>query len=414
MKRPLGASQASALSFSLRLCGSACGYVITLRTPHSLLRVALCHSNVFDVEGMWGLVTGMSRLFAWLVLLSLCPTLFGLSPRTWTSSDGKKIQATLLDAFGEEILIRRGDGVSFRLPLARLSQEDKRYVAEARALRLPVPSALQSVLIINTPDGGRGTGFLVQRFGEVHLMTNAHVVRGANKITVMRADGRPLATTDRMEMAKDGRDLVRFKMVPALGGVTRAEDFRLGEAVYALGNSGGLNVLTPLGGQVIGVGPSEIEVTTPFIPGNSGGPILNRRNEVLGVATYVAASKREWWARGTRFAQVRRVATRLDGVEWVPLSLQAFHDADLTVKNAVSKIEDIEKWKRIVQANVNNPDAKDAATKLIRISGRLENDLRLMSAAVRIPFLKEDAARVQAYNRKLKDELHALRRKMQQ
>ena len=79
----------------------------------------------------------------------------------------------------------------------------------------------------------------------------------------------------------------------------------------------------------------------------------------------------------------------------------------------MSKIEDIEKWKRIVQANLNNPEAKDAATKLIRISGRLENDLRLLSAAVRIPFLKEDAERVQEYNRKLKDELHALRRKTQ-
>ena len=216
------------------------------------------------------------------------------------------------------------------------------------------------------------------------------------------------------ELLKTGKFSIRLLEHNSLVLNENCEIFRLGEAVYALGNSGGLNVLTPLGGQVIGVGPSEIEVTTPLIPGNSGGPILNRRNEVLGVATYVAASKREWWARGTRFAQVRRVATRLDGVEWVPLSLQAFHDADLTVKNAVSKIEDIEKWKRIVQANVNNPDAKDAATKLIRISGRLENDLRLMSAAVRIPFLKEDAACVQAYNRKLKDELHALRRKMQQ
>lgn len=350
----------------------------------------------------------MFRLLTALAVLALSPSLFGLSPRAWTSTDGKKIQAILVDAFGDEILIRRADGASFRLPLARLSKGDQVYVAEARALRLPVPSALQAVLIINTPDGGRGTGFLVQRFDEVHLMTNAHVVRGADKITVMRADGRALATTDTMEMARDGRDLVRFRMAPKLGGLRRAEALRIGEAVYALGNSGGLNVLTPLPGQMIGVGPREIEVTSPFIPGNSGGPILNRNNEVLGVATYVASRKGEWWAQGTRFAQVRRVATRIDGVEWVALSLKNFQKADHTMKNAMAKIEVIEKWKRIVRANARSPEAKAAATKLIRMSGGLGSELRGLSAAARIPFLKEDVERVQNYNRKLKDELHAL------
>ena len=164
----------------------------------------------------------MPRLFAWLVLLAFCPTLFGLSPRTWTSADGKKIQATLMDAFGDEILIRRTDGASFRLPLARVSKVDRRYVEQSLALRVTVPSALKAVVMINTPDGGRGTGFLTQRFGEVHLMTNAHVVRGADKITVLRADGRPLVTTDTMEMARDGRDLVRFRMAADLGGLPLA------------------------------------------------------------------------------------------------------------------------------------------------------------------------------------------------
>jgi S1-C subfamily serine protease len=233
-------------------------------------------------------------------------------------------------------------------------------------------------------------------------------VRGADKITVMRADGRPLVTTDTMEMARDGRDLVRFRMVADLGGLRRAESMRIGETVYALGNSGGLNVLTPLVGQMIGVGAKEIEVTSPFIPGNSGGPILNRRNEVLGVATYVASSRGEWWAQGTRFSRVRRLATRIDGVDWVPLSLKNFQKADLTVESAMDKIEVIEKWKRIVRANARSPRAKESATQLIRASGRLESELRGLSVAARIPFLKEDVERVQGYNRKLKDELHAL------
>ncbi|MBG30542.1 MAG: hypothetical protein CMI31_11165 [Opitutae bacterium] len=350
----------------------------------------------------------MSRVLVALLILALSPTLFGLPPRTWTSADGKQIQATLMDAFGDEILIRRADGASFRLPLARVSKADRLYVQKALALRVTVPSALRAVVMINTPDGGSGTGFLTQRFGEVHLMTNAHVVRGADKITLSRADGRPLATTDTMEMARDGRDLVRFRMAAELGGLRRAESMRIGEAVYALGNSGGLNVLTPLPGQMIGIGAKEIEVTSPFIPGNSGGPILNRRNEVLGVATYVAASRGEWWAQGSRFTRVRRLATRIDGVDWVPLSLKNFQKADSTVKSATDKIEVIEKWKRIVRANVRSPQAKSAATQLIRASGRLESELRGLSAAARIPFLKEDVERVQGYNRKLKDELHAL------
>ena len=48
-------------------------------------------------------------------------------------------------------------------------------------------------------------------------------------------------------------------------------------------------------------------------------------------------------------AERRRVATRIDGVEWVPLSLKNLQKADRTLKSAMGKIESIEKWKNVVR-----------------------------------------------------------------
>ena len=256
-------------------------------------------------------------------LASFSPCLGVLVSRTWTSSDGKQIQAGLVDAFGGEVIIRRNDGRSFRLPLTRLSQADRNYVASVLKPTLPKLSPLQAVVLISGDSGSQGTGFLLQRLGMVHLLTNAHVVRGSGRVEVVHADGRPIRVSDRMEMATDGRDLVRFHVPEVPGGLVQAPKLLIGEPCFALGNSGGLNVLTPLPGRMVGAGPKEIEVTCPFIPGNSGGPILSQSGQVLGVATYVARSHGEWWARGTRFANVRRVAVRLDGVEWRPFPLKS-------------------------------------------------------------------------------------------
>ena len=346
-----------------------------------------------------------------LAFLTLAILSKGISQeRIWTSTEGQRIQAELVDTMGSEVMIRRKDGNTFRLPLARLSQTDRRYVSKMLEPSLPKLSPLNAVVLINGEDGGKGTGFLLQHLGRAYLVTNAHVVRGSARIGVVGVDGRSIAVGDRMEMALDGRDLVRFHLPPTMGGLARSQKLLIGQPCFALGNSGGLNVLTPLPGRMVGAGPKEIEVTCPFIPGNSGGPILNPSGQVLGVATYVARSQGAWWAKGTRFANVRRVAVRLDGVEWRAFSLTYFKKAHEILEKVKKDITGIEQWKNIVRSNPRHPEAKNAATKLIRIAAGLNSGVNGISAVSRIPFFREDATEASKYNKKLQEELRELLR----
>ena len=51
--------------------------------------------------------------------------------RTWTSSDGKKLEAKYLQKIGEKIKIVTSSGKEFTVPLSRFSKEDQQYVLDA-------------------------------------------------------------------------------------------------------------------------------------------------------------------------------------------------------------------------------------------------------------------------------------------
>ena len=80
------------------------------------------------------------RLFAQTFLLFLVATLTAKEPnRTWTSADGRTIQARFIDEKKDTVRIRRTDGRVFNIPLDNLSEEDQKYV-ESLAVDKPSPS----------------------------------------------------------------------------------------------------------------------------------------------------------------------------------------------------------------------------------------------------------------------------------
>ncbi len=167
---------------------------------------------------------------------------------------------------------------------------------------------------------GTGSGFIISKDGRI--ITNAHVVEGASKVTVTLTDGRTFpgevvgvdSVTDVAAVKISATNLPTV----ALG---NTETLLPGQWAIAIGNPLGLDN-TVTAGIISALGRTSTEVGIPdkrvqFIqtdaainPGNSGGPLLNDRGEVIGMNTAIRQD-----AQGLGFAipveTVNRIATQL-------------------------------------------------------------------------------------------------------
>jgi len=167
---------------------------------------------------------------------------------------------------------------------------------------------------------GTGSGFILS--GDGRLLTNAHVVTGADTVEVTLKDGR---TFEGRVIGSDAVTDVAVVKINTTGLPTvrigRSDNLTPGEWAIAIGNPLGLDN-TVTAGIISATGRSSSQVGVPdkrvsFIqtdaainPGNSGGPLLNDRGEVIGVNTAIRAD-----AQGLGFAipieTAQRVADQL-------------------------------------------------------------------------------------------------------
>ena len=146
---------------------------------------------------------------------------------------------------------------------------------------------------------GSGSGFLIDDDG--HIVTNHHVVRGSDAITVRLSDGRSIDAT--LLGSSPADDLALLQVDPSeVSGIkplTLADSSKLktGEMAVAIGSPfRNFNSVTV--GVVSGTGrgpssilrrpiPDMIQTDAPLNPGNSGGPLLNSSGEVIGINSSV-------------------------------------------------------------------------------------------------------------------------------
>lgn len=201
------------------------------------------------------------------------------------------------------------------------------FIAEAVERTGPAVVRINSsrTLRRSTRPGGRvvqgtGSGFIIKSDGLV--LTNAHVVNGADTVTVTLKDGRNL--TGRVLGADELTDVAVVKIqasnLPTVN-IGNSEQLRPGEWAIAIGNPLGLDN-TVTAGIISATGRSSSDVGVPdkrigFIqtdaainPGNSGGPLLNQQGQVVGMNTAIIGG-----AQGLGFAipinRAQQIATQL-------------------------------------------------------------------------------------------------------
>ncbi|GAB4309186.1 MAG: HhoA/HhoB/HtrA family serine endopeptidase [Geminocystis sp.] len=167
---------------------------------------------------------------------------------------------------------------------------------------------------------GLGSGFIIDNNGVI--LTNAHVVSGADRVTVTLKDGRSFQ--GEVKGADEVTDLAVVKINPQgqslpVASLGNSDQVKVGDWAIAVGNPVGLDNTVTLGiistlnrpSSEVGILDKRIDflqTDAAINPGNSGGPLLNAQGEVIGINTAIRAD-----AMGIGFAIPINKAKQLQG-----------------------------------------------------------------------------------------------------
>ncbi|MBE8998053.1 trypsin-like peptidase domain-containing protein [Nostoc sp. LEGE 12447] len=222
---------------------------------------------------------------------------------------------------------------------------------------------------------GTGSGFIISADGRI--LTNAHVVDGADTVTVTLKDGRTLEgkVLGKDELTDVAVVKIQAENLPSVA-IGNSDQLQPGEWAIAIGNPLGLDNTVTTGiisatgrsSNLIGAADKRVEyiqTDAAINPGNSGGPLLNSRGQVIAMNTAIIQG-----AQGLGFAIPINTAQRISsqiiatgkvehpylGIQMVGLTPQMKQNINSDPNSGLSVDED--KGVLVVKVVPNSPAAK--------------------------------------------------------
>ncbi|MFN6558797.1 MAG: HhoA/HhoB/HtrA family serine endopeptidase [Nostoc sp. ChiSLP01] len=249
---------------------------------------------------------------------------------------------------------------------------------------------------------GTGSGFVISADGRI--LTNAHVVDGADTVTVTLKDGRTLQgkVLGKDELTDVAVVKIQADNLPTVA-LGNSEQLQPGEWAIAIGNPLGLDNTVTTGiisatgrsSNLIGAPDKRVEyiqTDAAINPGNSGGPLLNYRGEVIGMNTAIIQG-----AQGLGFAIPINTAQRISsqliatgkvqhpylGIQMVGLTPQLKQSINSDPNSGLNVNED--KGVLVVKVMPNSPAAKAgirAGDVIQKLGGQSVTDASSVQKAV--------------------------------
>jgi putative serine protease PepD len=168
---------------------------------------------------------------------------------------------------------------------------------DVKAILAKVEPSVVDIVASSRRESGEGTGIIISPDG--YILTNAHVVSGASRVSVSTAaSSKALSAT--VVGADEAHDVALLKVENASGlpaaDLGRSAEVKVGDDVVAIGNALGLRGDPTVTRGIVSALSRTVENLTGMIqtdaainPGNSGGPLVNSAGQVIGINTAVAA-----------------------------------------------------------------------------------------------------------------------------
>lgn len=299
---------------------------------------------------------GIAKYIALALICSLCGGVIGSGVTYFVT--GKNVSG---NSSGNTVTV---DPVSFATDSTALSAAEI-YQKVAPAVVMVSTKTIQTVNgWFQQEAEGMGSGFIINTDG--YILTNYHVIDGASEVTVTLSDGNEV-TASVVNYDSD-QDVAMIKInedieVPGVVELGDSDALQPGEEVLAIGNPLSKELSSTLTKGIVsalnrsietetGVSTNLIQTDTAINSGNSGGPLINTKGEVIGINTLKASDG----AEGIGFAiPINDVKVKIDSLSKPILNLGV---SIRVIDESMAKQLNMEEGLYIVEVNEFSPAEK--------------------------------------------------------